>query len=643
MSSAAILLAAAAIIVLPGLALRAVLAPTRTLHWSTAPALTVTAAGTLTTLYPLVGIAWTPWTALIGLIAGSLLLHAAMLLLDGRRRRGTFETWGAVAVPALGLVLAAVIHAAAALSVMGSIGRINNSYDAFFHTAAVAFMRQSGDASMLTGTAPLYSGVPHYYPTAFDALAALLPGEPIAATNALSIMLVPAGALTVLGLVDAVLPDRTRGIDRGIALLLAASTVLLQRSPDAMALALGLWPNLLGAVVLSAVLSTLVRMLRAWAGAGRRERARGAVELTLVGVGGAIAHPSVVFTLLVLALCGAAAVAVPGRAGRPSRSTSAVSGALLVLGALSFLALSVRLRHMDMTAPPPWGMPRFVLDVLADRPRLGVLPLEMWAIAPVLLVSGIGSVLAWRRRERVAMAASLAVPAVLGLMVLGATQAPVLRDLTNVWYGAPERVAPMLAPACAVLCAVAAEAVADRSRRGAVRGAARAGMVVLAVAAMAVTAMPSRTPAMADLFTSPHHDRYIAYVTPEEQQFIDRAAQRLPDDAVVLGDPLDGTPVFWTDGGVEVVYPSLVVPGALDTRRVGLYGDEVHQDPEVCASMRRLGVTHLYRDTSPSSGAEIASRREERPWMGLHGIPVEELAVADQEGPYTLYAFDPPC
>src|SRR5690606_4824750 len=164
---------------------------------------------------------------------------------------------------------------------------------------------------------------------------------------------------------------------------------------------------------------------------------------------------------------------------------------------------------------------------------------------------------------------------------------------------------PVAGPTLAVLCAVAAEAALHRARPVAARRSAVLVTAVCALAACTVSALPSRTPAMADLFTSPDHDRYLAYVTPEEQRFIVRAAEELPEDAVVLGDPLDGTPAFWTAGGARVVYPTLVVPGALDTRRAGLYGDQLYEDPAVCGSLRRLGVTHLYRDTSAASGELI--------------------------------------
>lgn len=637
------ILAAVGVLLLPGAMLTRGLGMHWPLAWTTGPALTVLMAAALATLYAAVGIPWTRGSALLGSSAVIVLVALIVRKVAPGRVRPVASYPGPLDVTVLGaFLLVLTVRTTSAREAMGGLGRINNSFDAFFHTAAIAFIRDTGDGSLLTGSAPLYSGAPQVYPLAFDAIAALVPGDPVSAANAMVLVLVPISFLGTAGLIRAVLPAGFREKSAMAPILAGASTLLIFRSADALGPALGLWPNLLSVALLPSAVTVLVHAVGAWTDANDTGRGLSGLHLVLVVAGAVVAHPSAFFTLVVGMLSLALAVVVLYPTGFCSRRTGIVAAVMLLLGGMSFVVVNVLLQWMDVTPPPTGGLVGLLADTAADRPRIAVVPREALLAAPWWALSAFGAGWSLRSRSLAGLTASAAVASLLGIIVLGSSSRPVLGDLTNAWYGAPERVMPAVAIAVAVLVAFGVQGLLE-ARRTWMRRAAPAVVVAATVGALVVTVLPTRLPLMASMFDHESEGRYLAYVTVEEQQFIESISRELPADAVVLGDPWDGSPAFWTVGGVQVVYPTLASPGILDTRRVGLRGHLADRSAKVCGSLRRLGVTHLYTDSSEASGEVIARSRPEDPFPGLRKIKTDELVTVASDGPYTLYEFEPPC
>lgn len=648
MADAAPLLAAAALLLVPGSLLLFVLGEKRALAWTMAPSLTVLMAAALGAVYPYLSIRWEPVTALVGalVVMGAAGLTRRLTTATPQDEAPTAIDGGSIgvvdAVVGLGFLVVLTVRKLTVVPAMGGLDAVNNAYDAFFHASLVAHIRETGDASILTGSAPMYSGSVQPYPLVFDALAALLPWDTAISVNALMLVLVPIGFLTVAGLLHSVVRPGVRGPFRALVVLAGACTVLVFRSPDALGLSLGLWPNLLAlSLAPSALAAVLVfgRGVRQLTGGKRIVQA---VLLSAVVAGVVCAHPSMLFSLLIVGMGAAAATVLLAGSGSLARRTGWVAAVLLAVAAVGFVGMNVGLRGMDVTGRPTGGAVGLALDVLSDRPRIGILGREFLVMLPWWAIALLGTIVAWRRRSLTGLTAALSLGLTAALIVLGSSLIPVLGDLTNVWYGAPERLMPVIGFSCAVLVVGALAAGADSHYWGLRRATVLLGAVG-AIAALTVNVLPSRAPTMASIFDADRQGRHATYVSAEEQQFIEDASAELDESAVVLGDPLDGTVAFWIVGGVDVVYPSLASPGILDTRRVGLYADQAWSDPPVCMSMKRLGITHLYRDYSDTSGRYFAQSKTTDHFVGIAQIPTEDLEVVASAGPYTLYELDPPC
>jgi len=71
----------------------------------------------------------------------------------------------------------------------------------------------------------------------------------------------------------------------------------------------------------------------------------------------------------------------------------------------------------------------------------------------------------------------------------------------------------------------------------------------------------------------------------------------LPDDAVVLGEPVNGSPYLLSRSGVQVVFPQLTpIAGSPERLLLSERFNIWYLDPDVCQAVRDLGVTHVYVD-----------------------------------------------
>lgn len=98
--------------------------------------------------------------------------------------------------------------------------------------------------------------------------------------------------------------------------------------------------------------------------------------------------------------------------------------------------------------------------------------------------------------------------------------------------------------------------------------------------------------------------------TSDELAMMGRLADTLPPDAVVIGDPFNGSALLPAVAGVDVVFPQLGASGLAPAHR--LLQERlaaVHDDPAVCEALAEVGATHLYQDTATADdGAKVDDR-----------------------------------
>lgn len=642
-----------AVLALPGYLVLVLVGARVPVRWGWSPVVTVVVTVVLSGLLRLLQVPWQPGNVLIALLVLLGVVRGARWMLSALARRRSGARWwqlvrphrdpdtsGTWTVPTSCAVTAAsvvsgVLAVAAATRRMGGIDTLNGSYDSFFHLSAIAFIRDGEDAFLTTALNDIY-GAQTFYPVVFDALAALLPYDTVLSANALMLAMLAALPSALAALVATTLAGARH--TPVLAALGAAASVLFLSIP-AMGLVMGLWPVVLGSLCLPLAIATVWRLLEA-----RRDPfdLRWAAGGALVLVGTALAHPSILFSVAVTA---GLLILVQGvqkmRNGERRRGLVQIGAA--AAAAVVFVVVSgTLLAGMHLTRHSSEGLAMVLWEILADSPRIPVMEAPLWPLAVVWLLAGIGAVASLRRHETVGTTAVVGVIVSILLGVSTQIEHPLTVALVNPWYGARERIAPLMM--CLLILLLARGVTALLELR---RGPERPVLAALAVVAVLVTAaaalvVPQRLPLLGSLAYTAYGLQLSPYVTPEERDFIERTAENLPEGSVVLADPLDGATLYWSLGGVETVYPTMSRPLTRDTTLIANYAAVPDDGRQVCEAYQRIGPTHLYRDLSAHSGPEISPEASAR-FSGVHEIPDTRLTVVERAGPYALYELEPTC
>ena len=170
-----------------------------------------------------------------------------------------------------------------------------------------------------------------------------------------------------------------------------------------------------------------------------------------------------------------------------------------------------------------------------------------------------------------------------------------------------------------------------------------AGLVVVVVVLTSGLRWTSQTQVMASTYTT-YPIAWGTILEPEEIEMIDRIAARgtLPDDAMVLGEPVAGSPYLLNRADVQVVFPQLSpIPDSPERTVLEQHFDDWRTRPEVCEAVRALGVTHVYADSLTFEDALNAKYEETTP--GLYNIePGDESEgwrKIDEGGHASLWEF----
>ncbi|GGK70632.1 DUF6541 family protein [Ornithinimicrobium pekingense] len=602
------ILGLALIWVLPGYAVLRLLGARGLLALGAGAGVTSGLVGVLGIVYDLVGVPWSLTTMLLGLLlaagtaaaAGRLLGTttdpAGVTVAGERRLRPVERGW-----LALTWLLGGGVLAGAMMHGMGRADQPPQAWDAVFHLNALWFVRDTGNASSLGGLSPMYAEtVSPFYPAVWHALVAVAPGFDRVTEAANASSLVIGSVVWIAGLVAlarVVFP--ARALPAVLVPVLAATYVTFPAIAVSM---LAVWPFALSVACLPGTLALVIATMRgvlSW-----RMHLALAAGLVVAVAGVVLAHPSGLFSLMLLGLplltvLLARQLRRQARLGSPVLAWS-VMGAWVVgvAGVLLFLVTFPPVRSiMDYERGGQDSYLPGIGSMLLDHPLIYVYKITSVNLVVTLLVL-LGAALTVRRTHARWLVASLLAAVVLTLLAAGPPENP-WRVLAGFWYTQASRLNQLVVVPALVL---AAGGGAWLARLAAARlrvpvPAAAAGLLVLVAVLTSGLRWTSQTQVMASTYTT-YPIAWGTILEPEEIEMIDRAAESLPPDAVVLGEPVAGSPYLLHRADVQVVHPQLSpIPDSPERTLLEESFEEWETRPDVCEAVRELGITHVYADS----------------------------------------------
>lgn len=595
-SAVEVLVLAAAWLLVPGLVVGLAAGLRGLVAWGAAPVLSVGLVSGSALAGGMLGVHWgaaVPATATV-LVAG-----AAYAV---RRRRGSPPREGDGRWPVLAAVAGSVgatgIGLLTAVRGMGRPDAVSQTFDASFHYNAVARILATGDASATTLGGLVNS--PSFYPAGWHATVSLVAPHAggaggtgiVTASNmtALAVALVawPASQLLLVRVLA--------GRSTGAALATPLLAVGFGAFPWALVTYGALWPNLLGVALMPAAVAAVV-VLAGLVPTSPMRRRHGLVLLLAAVPAVAFGHPNAVFGLAVIALWPLLWGLVRDlarwlRDGRWVTASAAVAGAATVAGGTYWVMVLWPgldgIRAYEWTPSETWESG--AISVLTSSPN-GLT--AAWTISALVVAGAVASL----RRVRT----SWLVPAWAttgALYVLAAVTAS--SPWTGVWYNDSPRLAAMV-PVVAVPLAVRGTlAVAGLARRALAALPRPAGRVAVGprpavVAAVALFALlvtsnglyrNAHAANLADTYQYPAE----TLLRPGQKDFLLRAGDLLPPDAVVAQNPWTGNALLWTLAGRQVLFPHLTGVWSPEQRVIAERLRDVSSDPSVCEAVRSTGV-----------------------------------------------------
>lgn len=568
---------------------------------------------------PVLGVSWglipvAIVTLVVWLVAGALRFFDRRPIAEAPRA-GRTATW--IAVGAAFVAWVSVL----ALGI-GNPGNPSQLYDGLFHLNAVEFIARTGDASPLHMTMVLPDQDTSFYPTLWHALVSLVvpaAGSIVAATN-----------VTTLAVIALIWP---------VALASLTSVTFPQRPGAAIwapVISLGfsvfplgflnwgvLYPNLLGTALIPILLaSVLVAFAPSLSPSGRTLR----VLVALAAAGAtALAHPS--------ALLAAVALLVPYLLWRAWRTARAGGTAVRVILGLAVAAGAAALVVVWVAAnvtTNEWRPTATMAQTLGE-----VAFLSPVGRAAGLLLGPLAAIGIWRvvKDRSWWILASYAVSIFFFLMAAWFPVLSVRSAFVGVWYDDTTRVGALVAIWGLPLAALGASIVADW-----VLARHRAGQRLLVVGIVAVLSVAAATHLLA-LRNDLGFMRNVSFqfgaasqgLSPEEVALFEEIDGALPEDSLVIGDPLTGAGLLYAYTGHDVVFPHVTGRYGRDAATLARYLAEGSEG--VCDAIERLGVTHAL-----DFGETVLFKNHYTTYDGLHDLsrsPI--LTEEDRIGDAVLY------
>jgi hypothetical protein len=592
-SAVGVLILCAAWLLLPGLVVGTAAGLRGLVAWGAAPVLSVGLVSGSALAGSVLGVHWgapVPATATVLVAAGAYAV---------RHRRGSPARDGDGRWPVLaavaGSLAAAGIGLLTAVRGMGRPDAVSQTFDASFHYNAVARILATGDASATTLGGLVNS--PSFYPAGWHATVSLV--APYAGGTGIvtaSNMTALAVALVAWPASQLLLVRVLAGRSTGAALATPLLSVGFGAFPWALVTYGALWPNLLGVALMPAAVAAVV-VLAGLVLASPMRRRHGLVLLAVAVPAVGFGHPNAVFGLAVVAVWPLLGGLVRDVA-RWLRERRRVTAGVVVAGAATLTAgtywVMVLWPGLDGIRAYEWAPVETwrsgALSVLTSSPNGRT---AAWTISALVVA---GAVVSLRRARTAWLVPAWATTGALYVLAAVTASSP----WTGVWYNDSPRLAAMVPVVAVPLAVLGTLAVAGAARRALAAiprpaGGAAVGPRPALAAAVALLALlvssgglyrNAHAATMADIYRNPAE----TLLRPGQEDFLLRAGDLLPPDAVVAQNPWTGNALLWTLAGRQVLFPHLTGVWTPDQRVIAERLDDVAADPSVCEAVRSTGV-----------------------------------------------------
>ncbi|HYQ64650.1 DUF6541 family protein [Actinophytocola sp.] len=585
------------------------------------------------------GMAGLDWSVPLVLVAALAVVGLAGLLRFLLRRTGllagTADPRRLSLIAAAGFVPAAVLAAVSVVHAVGSPDTLSQVFDTPFHYNALAYIRDSHDASSLTISALGDPEVtPAFYPAAwhdFTSLVMMSTGAsvPVAANvfcTVITVLLWPASCLLLV--------RQLFGRNTAALVVTGVLSIAFPGFPwDFFGWGV-LWPNLLG-MALAPALFALVLTVTGWVRDDMVGRGRAWLLLAIAVVAAGFAHPNVLFSLAALSIfpAGAALFLRARRLHREGRTRRAIVEYVvfvvaLVGGWLGTITSSALAPARNWASWKSFETPaNAVGEVLFNATNQHE---ALWLLSAVMIVG------AFTARRFPAMRWVLAAHLVSGFLyvVSASLVRPDTRLLIGFWYNDSHRLAAML-PITAVPLAVAGVVFLTTRLKALVRTE-RATVPVLAVGLTVLLVVVT-----AGLYPADRESRVaVTYQQPENQKlvsdrmraFYDRVADRIPESSVVIGNPFDGSVMLWALEDRRVLYPHFLSSKSPDEVYLGQNLYKASWDSRVCEAVRRYRIEYVLQ------GKDDPAIARTTPFQGISKVAdARGFELVDRAGPTSLY------
>lgn len=631
-----------------------------------APAVTVAIVVAMGYLYNWFGIFWAGSTVL-PVLAGIGLVGAAVFWKMRRTSalRGTGENT-ARHTPAWGslfwlLVTVGWLLAVLPLMLSGPATNPVQQWDPSFHMNGVWSINNIGDGRMGSGLDALFrEGNANEYPLGWHIFTSLFttPSTVVLGSNASSL------ALILLWVVGA--GAYTRMLFGMRAASLAAPVIagcMLSMPGDAL-MAYNQWPNAAAVALLPGIAVVMILLGRhiadSFGGLVKPSWGKlvgGSTGLILSLIGAIVVHPSVAFNLLVLLL----PAVIAGlsklfhhhwRSGVRRRSAGIVVIFVAGIGIIYAVMETPTVRAMGNypRSGISWSV-AFANLLTPTPPYPNSVSLFLWSavLAGLLLLGILATYLrrTWWMRVPSWPVWSFALFALLVFVSYSPNSA--LRTwLVAPWYSDPRRImepqslalVPLVALGFAWLSAWLYGWVSQRSPRVSPRllAAALGGALLIASGGGGLAA---RTEAARTVY-DPLKLGKPGMATAGELTMLQGLDEVLPQDALILGDPQNGSVYVQAIGQRNVFFPALTLSGNPSVNEEVLVDsfNQIHFNPQVCKAVKEEGITHFYEDDDGYYYSRLRSERTPGLYNVDTSVGFELVAQGDTARLYRIAACD---